>query len=38
MRRAGLRVDYDEGRISTPYGQTIKMKMIDSVWTEDTVH
>jgi hypothetical protein len=37
-RRAGLRVDYDEGRISTPYGQTIKMKMIDLVWTEDTVH
>jgi hypothetical protein len=33
MRRTGLRVDYDEGRISTPYGQTIKMKMIDSVWT-----
>jgi hypothetical protein len=33
MRRAGLRVDYDEGRISTPDGQTIKMKMIDSVWT-----
>jgi hypothetical protein len=32
MRRAGLRVDYDEGRISTPDGQTIK-KMIDSVWT-----
>jgi hypothetical protein len=33
MRRAGLRVNYDEGRISTPDGQTIKMKMIDSVWT-----
>ncbi len=33
MRRVGLRVDYDEGRISTPDGQTIKMKMIDSVWT-----
>jgi hypothetical protein len=33
MRRAGLRVDYDEGRNSTPDGQTIKMKMIDSVWT-----
>jgi hypothetical protein len=26
MRRAGLRVDYDEGRISTPDGQTIKMR------------
>ncbi len=26
-------MDYDEGRISTPDGQTIKMKMIDSVWT-----
>jgi hypothetical protein len=33
MRRAGHRVDFDEGRISTPDGQTIKMKMIDSVWT-----
>jgi hypothetical protein len=33
MRRAGLVVDYDEGRISTPDGQTMKMKMIDSVWT-----
>jgi hypothetical protein len=33
MRRAGLRVDYDEGSISTPYVQTMKMKMIDSVWT-----
>jgi hypothetical protein len=33
MRRAGLRVDYDEGSISTPDVQTMKMKMIDSVWT-----
>jgi hypothetical protein len=31
MRRVGLRVDYDEGRIFTPDGQTIKMKMMDSV-------
>ncbi len=26
-------MDYDEGRMSTPDGQAIKMKMIDSVWT-----
>jgi hypothetical protein len=29
MRRTELIVDYDEGRISTPDGQTIKMKIID---------
>ena len=33
MRRTGLVVDYDEGRISTPDAQTVKRKMIDSVWT-----
>jgi hypothetical protein len=33
MRKVGIRVDYDEGRISIPDAQTKKMKMIDSVWT-----
>ena len=33
VRKAGFKVDYDEDRMLTPDGYTIKMRMQDSVWT-----
>ena len=37
MSKAGLKVDYDEGMITIPSGQKIRMTMKDSVWTVKVV-
>jgi hypothetical protein len=33
LRKAGLKVDYDLGKIVAPDGQIIRMRMQDAVWT-----
>ena len=33
LRKAGLKVDYDSGKIVAPDGQIIQRKMQNSVWT-----